>query len=437
MKNEMTDNIGKIKIAVIGGGASGLMCACVSAQNGADVTLFEKNKSDRILKSETFFDNAYLGKKLLITGKGRCNVTNNSDVAEFMKNVPTNPKFLYAAYNAFPSEKTMKFFEDNGIRLKTERGNRVFPQSDKSIDILSAFKKKLKENGVKVVNRKVVSIDNKDGSFEILTEEKEKYKFDKCVICTGGLSYPKTGSDGDGYKFAKKFGHTVREPEPSLVPLECKEKELCESMSGLTLKNVKLSVSDALNPNSKTVFSETGEMLFTHFGISGPLVLSASAHIKNPEKNKYRADIDLKPALEIEKTDEKLVKLFSEKSNANVSNALCSMLPKSMTEPFCKYCGVSPSIKANSVDRETRKRMAKAFKKFSLEISAFRPIEEAVITSGGINVKEINPSTMESKIVKNLYFAGEVIDVDAYTGGFNLQIAFCTAYLAAKSACGK
>ena len=433
MNEKMTEKDGKIRVAVIGGGASGLMCACKAAEFGADVTLFEKNKSDKKLSSEARFDNAYLGKKLLITGKGRCNVTNNSDINTFMKNVPTNPKFLYAAYCAFPPEKTMEFFEKGGTKLKTERGNRVFPQSDKSVDILNVFKKKIIETGVKVVNQKVVSAEKKDGLFEILTDEKQKFSFDKCVICTGGASYKATGSDGDGYRFAKKFGHTVKPLSPSLVPMECKEKELCESLSGLTLKNVDFSVYDAAKPKGKPLFSERGEMLFTHFGISGPLVLSASAHIKNPENNAYRAEIDLKPALSEEKIDEKLVKLFSEKSNTNISNALMSMLPKSLAKPFCVYCGVSPDKKANSVSREERKNISRAFKSFSLEISAFRPIDEAIVTSGGVDVKEINPSTMESKLVKNLYFAGEVMDVDAYTGGFNLQTAFCTAYLAAKN----
>ncbi len=437
MNKKMTEKDGKIRVAVIGGGASGLMCACTAEECGADVTLFEKNKSDKVLKSENRFDNAYLGKKLLITGKGRCNVTNDSDINTFMKNVPTNPKFLYAAISAFPPEKTMEFFEKNGTKLKTERGNRVFPQSDKSVDILNVFKKKIKETGVKVVNQKVVSVEKKDGFFVLLTDGKQKYIFDKCVICTGGMSYKGTGSDGDGYKFAKKFGHTVKPLSPSLVPMECKEKELCKSLSGLTLKNVDFSVYDTAKPKGKPLFSERGEMLFTHFGISGPLVLSASAHIKNPENNAYRADIDLKPALSEEKTDEKLVILFSEKSNTNISNALSGMLPKSLVKPFCDYCGVPPYEKANSVSREERKTIARAFKKFSLEISAFRPIDEAIITSGGVDVKEINPSTMESKLEKDLYFAGEVIDVDAYTGGFNLQIAFCTAYLAAKSAAEK
>lgn len=416
-------------VAVIGGGAAGLMCAVFAARNGNTVTLFEKNKSEKNIDSEKVFDNAYLGKKLLITGKGRCNVTNACTAEEFMNSVTVNSKFMYAAYNAFPAEKTMEFFENAGVSLKIERGNRVFPVSDKSIDILRALKSEIKNAGVKVVNKKILAVTTLDEGFELTDENGKKHLFDKTVICTGGKSYPQTGSDGDGYEFAKKLGHTVTEITPSLVPLECERAAMCSRMAGLSLKNVKLSMVDK-NKN-KPVYTELGEMLFTHFGISGPLVLSASAHMKKFSPDKYRADIDLKPALDLQTVEAKLIKLFAEESNKNMANVLRNMLPQSMTEPFCEYCGMSPDEKPNSVTKEKRRVVAEAFKRFSLDITSFRPINEAIITSGGVSVKEINPSTMESKLVRGLFFAGEIIDVDAYTGGFNLQIAFSTAYLAA------
>ncbi len=417
-----------IRAAIIGAGAAGLMCACIAARNGAEVTLFEKNRSEKQLDKEKCFDNAYLGKKLLITGKGRCNVTNACTKEDFFSNVTSNSKFLYAAYNAFPSEKTVEFFENAGVKLKTERGNRVFPVSDKALDILNAFKNEIKKSGVEVVNRKVKSIEKTEDGFIIVDDFGESYNYDKLVIATGGVSYPQTGSDGDGYEFAKKLGHTVSDIVPSLVPLECENAFMCSDMAGLSLKNVTLTMTD--KHKNKPVYKELGEMLFTHFGISGPLVLSASAHMKKFEKGKYRADIDLKPALDLQTIDAKLIKLFERDSNKNLSNVLSEMLPKSMIEPFCEYCKIPPEIKPNSITKEQRRTLSEAFKRFSFEISSFRPVSEAIVTSGGVNVKEINPSTMESKIVKGLYFAGEVIDVDAYTGGFNLQIAFSTAYLA-------
>lgn len=426
----MTNNK-NICAAIIGGGAAGLMCSCIAARSGANVTLFEKNRSEKQLDKEKCFDNAYLGKKLLITGKGRCNVTNACTKDEFFSNVTSNSKFLYAAYNAFSSENTVDFFENAGVKLKNERGNRVFPVSDKALDILNAFKNEIRKSGVKVVNTKIKSVE-KTGDVFVLTDDTGRtYNFDKVVIATGGVSYPQTGSDGDGYAFARELGHTVSEIVPSLVPLECENAFMCSDMAGLSLKNVTLTMVD--KKKNKPVYKELGEMLFTHFGISGPLVLSASAHMKKFGKGKYRADIDLKPALDLQTVDSKLIKLFERESNKNLSNVLAEMLPKSMIEPFCEYCGISPEAKPNSITKEQRKTLAEGFKRFSFEISSFRPVSEAIITSGGVSVKEINPSTMESKIAKGLYFAGEVIDVDAYTGGFNLQIAFSTAYLAGKS----
>ncbi len=429
------------RVAVVGGGAAGLMCACLAAENGADVTLFEKNRSERTLDSERYFDNAYLGKKLLITGKGRCNVTNACTAEEFTASVISNPKFLYAAFRAFPPEKVMAYFENLGVPLKTERGGRVFPVSDKALDVLRALKAELKRRGVHVINRKIEKMEKTDStettkqkknSFLLTDECGETHLFDRAVVCTGGLSYPQTGSTGDGFAFAEHFGHTVTDFLPSLVPLECEEQALCSGLSGLSLKNVTLSVVDT--ERKKTVYSKMGEMLFTHFGISGPLVLSASAHMRPFAAGKYRADIDLKPALDPAQIDARLVSLFETGHAKNLSNLLGEMLPKSMTEPFCRMCGLSPDTKPGALNKSDRRRLAENFKRFSLHITAMRPMAEAIVTSGGVNVKQINPSTMESKLTDGLYFAGEVMDVDAYTGGFNLQIAFSTAYLAAKNA---
>ena len=420
------------RVAVVGGGAAGLVCACLAAKNGAQVTLFEKNRSERVLDSERCFDNAYLGKKLLITGKGRCNVTNACTIDEFTSSVISNPKFLYAAFRAFPPEKVIAYFEALGVPLKTERGGRVFPASDKALDVLRALKNELKRTGVRVINRKIDKIEKNGQAFLLTDERGETHPFDRTVICTGGLSYPQTGSTGDGFAFAEKLGHTVTTLLPSLVPLECEEQALCSGLSGLSLKNVTLSVVDT--ERKKTVYYKLGEMLFTHFGISGPLVLSASAHMRPFEANKYRADIDLKPALELSQIDAKLVSLFETEHSKNLSNILCTMLPKSMTEPFCRMCGLAPDSKPGALTKSDRRRLAENFKRFSLHITAMRPMAEAIVTSGGVNVKQINPSTMESKLVPGLYFAGEVMDVDAYTGGFNLQIAFSTACLAAMDA---
>ena len=421
------------KIAIIGGGAAGLMCACIASDGGCDVTLFEKNRSERIIDSERAFDNAYLGKKLLITGKGRCNLTNDCSLDDFLSSVPTNSKFLYAAYNAFPPRKVMEYFESIGVPLKVERGNRVFPVSDKSLDVLRALKKVLAKNGVKVINKKISDISSGDG-FILKDEDGAEYRFDKCVVCTGGISYPQTGSDGDGYVFARKFGLSVTDTRPSLVPLVCEGTSFAD-VAGLTLKNVSLSIVDT--EKKKTVFSKQGELLFTHTGISGPLVLAASSHMKDFSCGKYRADIDLKPALDEQTIDARLVSLFSLHSNKKLENVLCEMLPKSMAAPFAKYCGSDPETLTSFVTKQQRRTMCASFKKFSLKVLSLGSFSEAVVTSGGVSVKEIDPSTMQSKKVSGLYFAGEVLDVDAYTGGFNLQIAFSTAYLAAKSLIGR
>lgn len=418
------------RVCVIGGGAAGLMCAISASQNGADVTLFEKNKSNKNLSSESFFDNAYLGKKLLITGKGRCNVTNDCTLEEFLSNVPTNPKFLYASFNEVSPQKLMQFFEDEGCALKVERGNRVFPVSDKSLDVLVALKNKLRKQNVKIVNSKVLSIEKVNDVFKV-SHEKGMGEFDAVVVCTGGASYTVTGSDGDGYKFAQNFGHTVKDIKGSLVPLTS-DNEICKNLQGLSLRSVRVKLVDT--KKNKPVFSELGEMLFTHFGLSGPLILSASAHMKNFEKGKYKISIDLKPALDENTLDKRVLSDFSKYINKDLSNALCDLLPSKMILPFIKYCGLSLDLKPNSITKEQRQKIVWSLKNFEIEISGTRPVNEAIITSGGVVVKEINPSTLESKLVKGLYFAGEVIDVDAYTGGFNLQIAFSTGYLAGKNA---
>ena len=421
-----------MKVAIIGGGASGMMAAITAARNGADVTLFEKNKSQKVLDKEVFFDNAYLGKKLLITGKGRCNVTNACTLEDFLANVPVNSKFMYASYNGFPSEKVMEFFEQAGTPLKVERGNRVFPLSDKAVDILRALKSKLREYNVKIVNKKIDGVFAADGSFShVVTQDGKEMSFDRCIICTGGASYPVTGSDGDGYRFAQSMGHSLKEIKPSLVPLVSKDK-CCRDMMGLSLKNVVVSVLDS--KKKKPIYKEMGEMLFTHFGVSGPLVLSASSHMRDMSEGRYTLCIDLKPSLDESTLDKRLVSDFTKYCNKNMDNAMSDLLPSKMIVPFLIKCGIAKETKTNTLTKEQRRTILENLKCFKIEIDSFRPVEEAIITSGGVNVKEVNPSTMESKLVRNLYFAGEILDVDAYTGGFNLQIAFSTGYAAGISA---
>ncbi len=428
MKNQES----KIRVCVIGAGAAGMMAAITAAENGADVTLFEKNKSQREMESERFYDNAYLGKKLLITGKGRCNVTNDCTLDEFLKNVPVGSKFMYASFNSFTPQDVMDFFEKGGTHLKVERGNRVFPVSDKSIDILKVLKNKLFENKVKIVNKKITSVNSENGVFTSVTVDgKTQMEFDRCIVATGGASYPQTGSDGDGYRFAEKLGHTIKEIKPSLVPLVSHDKA-CRDMMGLSLRNVTLSVVD--NKKNKVIFKEMGEMLFSHYGMSGPLVLSASSHMREMTEGRYTVSIDLKPSLDEKTLDNRLLSDFSKYINKNMDNAMSDLLPSKMIVPFLNKCGIRKEQKPNSLTKEERRKILETLKAFKVDIFGFRPVDEAIITSGGVATKEINPSTMESKIVSGLYFAGEVIDVDAYTGGFNLQIAFSTAHLAALNA---
>ena len=400
------------KIGIIGAGPAGMMSAIYACQNGADVTIFEKN--DRV------------GKKLAITGKGRCNVTNDCDNNEFLKNVISNPKFLYASINYFSTEDTKSFFENAGVPLKTERGRRVFPVSDKAGDIVFALKRTMLDYGAKLVNERVIGINTENGKVTGLKTDKSNYKFDAIILATGGASYPQTGSDGDGYKFAKKCNIEVTPLIPSLVPLETTEN-LTEIM-GVSLKNVTLKIKN--NDTGKIVFEELGEMLFTHFGLSGPLVLSASCHMNNMREGKYTAIVDFKPALDIKTLDKRILNDFSKQQNKDFSNALGGLLPSKIIPYMVRKSGIKPDEKVNNITKEQRAKLVEVLKGLTLDIKAFRPIKEAIVTSGGIKVSEINPSTMESKKIKDLYFAGEVIDVDAYTGGYNLQIAFSTGALA-------
>ncbi|MBE7038505.1 MAG: NAD(P)/FAD-dependent oxidoreductase [Ruminococcaceae bacterium] len=400
-------------VAVIGGGPAGMMAASIAAGRGKKVILIEKNNM--------------LGKKLLITGKGRCNITNNADIEEFFKNVPTNSSFLYSAFYSFTNEKLIALLNKLGLETKVERGMRVFPVSDKSKDVLNALKKLLSISGVTVYNGNVESIVNEEGRKRIIFDDKKTLLCDKVIIATGGVSYPKTGSTGDGYKFAKSFGHTIINPKPSLVPVVTNEDTY--PLMGLSLKNVTLSVYD----NKKEIFSEMGEMLFTHYGVSGPLVLSASSHLQHSKLNAYKFVIDLKPALDEKTLDRRIIRDFEEFKNKDFVNSLSNLLPQKMILPIVRLSGIEEHKKVNEITKEERRNLLHSIKNFTLTIKDFRPVDEAIVTSGGVCVKEINPSTMESKIEKGLFFAGEVIDVDAYTGGFNLQIAFSTGYLAGKN----
>lgn len=408
------------KIAIIGAGAAGLMAAGTACEYGHSVTVFDPN--------------GRAGVKLMITGKGRCNVTNNSDVNNIIANIPTNPRFMYGALNNFSSADTMDFFENLGVKLKTERGARVFPESDRAKDIVEALKKYA--SNAEFIWERVTAVNTADGAVTgVKTSDRQgnirNYDFDSVILCTGGVSYPRTGSTGDGYKIAKALGHTVISPKASLVPLEA-DKKICAVMSGLALKNVVLKIRDKTKDNY--VYEEFGEMLFAHFGITGPIVLSASSHLKEITKGKYSAIVDLKPALDEKTLDTRLLSDFSKNINKNFSNSLDALLPQKMIPVFIKMSGIDPYKKVNLITKEERLKLVHLLKNFEFDILGFRPIDEAIITSGGINIKEISPKDMQSKLISGLYFAGEVIDVDAYTGGYNLQIAFSTAKLAAESA---
>ena len=407
------DNYSLTRIAVIGGGAAGMMAAGTAILNGADVTIFES--TDR------------LGKKLAITGKGRCNVTNNCTRDEFLENVTKNPRFLYTALASFSTEDTINFFESYGVELKTERGRRVFPVSEKAIDIVNAMRTYC--SGSKVIHKKVSAIKMQDEQFSVLAGN-QTYLFDKVIIATGGKSYPLTGSDGSGFGLAKKLGHTITELVPSLIPI-VSHSPLCKELQGLSLRNVEIKIKDEAE---KVLYRDFGEMLFAHFGVTGPVILSASAHLRNYEITTLKLCIDLKPALDEKTLDTRLLSDFSKKANKDLVNSLGDLLPSKMIEPFILYCGIDGRKKVNSITKEERYRILNALKSFEIPLDGYRPIEEAIVTSGGVEVKEIAPKSMESRIVPGLYFCGEVIDVDAYTGGYNLQIAFSTGYLAGKSA---
>lgn len=401
------------KIAVIGGGAAGMMAAARAISNGCSVTLYERN--DR------------LGRKLAITGKGRCNVTNNCDRDEFFKNVPTNPRFLYSSYSNFSSQDTMEFFENLGVPLKTERGNRVFPVSDRAFDIVDALANLVKKN---VIHARVSGIEAENGEIIGVKVGGNTVPYDAVIVCTGGVSYQKTGSDGDGIRFAKSLGLETVPCRPSLVPIESPDRS-CPDMQGLSLKNVAIK---AENEDGKTVYEDFGEMMFTHFGVTGPMILSLSSMIPDLGEKKYTLYIDMKPALDEKELDNRLLSDFSKNLNRDFINSLSALLPSRMIPVFVKMSGIAPDRKVNSITKEERKSLVTLLKRFPVHLSGFRPINEAIITKGGVSVKEINPKTLESKKIKGLYFAGEVIDVDAYTGGFNLQIAFSTAVTAADSA---
>lgn len=407
---------GKYDVIIIGGGAAGLFSSILLARKGKTVLLLEKNK--------------ILGKKLLITGKGRCNITNNCDAETVLNNIPRNSKFLYSAVYSFSPSDTMYFFEKLGVPLKTERGNRVFPVSDDANDIVKALCDEIKKLGVKILNKKATEIITKENKIVGVKSGDKDFLSDSVIVSTGGKSYPGTGSTGDGYKFAEDVGHTVTDIKPSLVPLETKQSFPKELM-GLSLRNVTLSLWES--GKRKPVYSELGEMIFTHFGISGPLVLSASSHINNMAQNDYYVVIDLKPGLDEKALDKRILRDFSNNPNRNFANVLKGLLPAKMIPVIIKLSGIDGDEKVNNISKERRRKLTKLLKNLRIDIKDFRPVDEAIITRGGVSTKEIDPSTMESKLISGLYFVGEVLDVDGYTGGFNLQIAFATANLAAQN----
>ncbi len=405
-------------LIVIGGGAAGLMAAGTAAKRGLKVTLIERNDK--------------LARKVAITGKGRCNVTNNCPLLnDLIANVPVNGRFLYGAFSRFTTDDTIDFFESMGVPLKIERGERVFPVSDRALDIVDALNKYITVNGVKRKQGRVTELIIEDGSVKgCRTDDGREFFAENVLIATGGKSYPATGSTGDGYVLAKQAGHTITDLKPSLVPLECHEG-WCTDAQGLSLRNVEIRVEDT--KTYKEVYKDFGEMLFTHFGVSGPMILSASSHMRNMEKGRYAIHIDFKPALSYEQLDKRIQRDLLECSNKNLYNTLALMLPRKMIPIVVKLSGLNGNIKSNQVTKDMRAALVDLLKDIRLTVTDFRPIDEAIVTSGGVSVSEIDPKTMESKIVNGLYFAGEVIDVDAYTGGFNLQIAFSTGHLAGNS----
>lgn len=397
-----------MKVIIIGGGPAGMLAAIKSKKEKNQVTIIEKNK--------------ILGKKMLITGKGRCNITSGVDMSEFIKNVPSNGKFLYSSFKNFTNKDILKLLN---IPVKLERGNRYFPVSDKAKDVVDALEKEL--SGVEILtNTSATEIITKNNEAIGVKTNKGDFFADKIILATGGKSYPLTGSTGDGYEMAKKLGHTITKIKPALVPLVAKKesKIQCQQMQGLSLRNVGLKLFN----NNKLIYEDFGEMLFTHYGVTGPIILSASSHLVRQELNNPRIEIDLKPALTDDKLDERILRDFETEKNKEFRNALDQLLPQKMIPVILEILKINKKV--NEVKKVERQKLVRTLKHFSIEIEGFRDISEAIITSGGINVKEINPKTMESKLIKNLYFAGEIIDVDAYTGGFNLQIAYSTGYTA-------
>lgn len=400
------------KVVIIGGGASGLIAGAESAKLGNDVIIVEKMPRP--------------ARKIMITGKGRCNVTNACfDLEELISNVPTNARFLYSAFSAFMPYDTIALIEEMGVPTKIERGNRVFPVSDKAVDIVDALVKNATDSGARIIQGTAKSFELEENTIKaILLDSGERLECDSAAICTGGKSYPATGTTGDGYILAQSVGHTIVKPEPSLISMIC-SNNFIPKLQGLSLKNVSLKAYNG----DKLLYEDFGEMLFTHYGISGPIVLSASAHMKKPREHCYKIVIDLKPALDEKTLDKRIQKDFAENSNKDFINSLSKLLPNKIIPVIVGLSGILPSEKCNQITKEQRMNFVHLLKNFTLNITDYRPIEEAIVTSGGINVKEINPKTMKSKLISNLYFAGEVIDVDAYTGGFNLQIAFSTGYV--------
>lgn len=408
------------RVLIVGAGAAGLLAAGTASGLGKDVVILERNERP--------------ARKVMITGKGRCNVTNNcKELNELIANVPVNGRFLYSAFSNFMPSDTIDLVEDMGVTLKCERGNRVFPVSDKAVDVVDALTHYGTDDGAEIINGRAKELIIEDGVLKgVRTFDGEEIFADSVIVATGGMSYPQTGSTGDGYELAKQAGHTVVEPKPSLVPLTAHEG-FCSELMGLSLKNVGMKVVDT-KKNNKVVFEDFGEMLFTHFGVSGPMVLSASSHLREMEKNRYHIYIDLKPALTAEQLDARILRDFSENTNKDYINSLGALLPRKLIPVVVKLSGINGNTKVNQITKEERRRLVELLKNFKVTVKGFRPIEEAIVTSGGVKVSEINPKTMESKLLPNLYFAGEVIDVDAYTGGFNLQIAFSTGRLAGENA---
>ena len=399
-------------VVIIGGGAAGMFASIIAAERGLRVLLLERN--DRV------------GKKLAITGKGRCNVTNACPAEEVIKNIPRNPRFLFSSISAFPPERTMAFFEENGCPLKIERGNRVFPVSDRSADVISVLEQKMRVLGVRRRQERVTELLTQEGHIAAIKTENTLISCAQVILCTGGASYPLTGSTGDGYRMAQALGHSIVQPVGSLVPLTAEED--CAKMQGLSLRNTALKLLDGTR---KTVYQDFGELLFTHFGISGPMALSASAHLK--DGTQYTVLLDLKPALDEAKLDARFLRDFEKYANRSMENALADLFPHSMIPVLLARARIDPGQRANTLTKPQRRALLEQTKRFSIRILSKRPVEEAIITRGGVSVREIDPKTMQSKLVSGLYFAGEIIDCDAYTGGFNLQIAWSTAHAAANA----